>query len=383
MKNEYIYERKGKKGLTLQVKIPEKKDGKRTFRTESFKVSDFPSKAAAYEFARMRREQMLVDIRNNVPGRNSPIVRDLYEKYWEMSPFTMSTRKQYKTAYNFAVKPLEHLPISEVSAADIQELLAKYADTHTEKMVGQVKTMWHNIFKTAQMLGMNIADKTLMLLPVKSRVVPVPKKHPEIISYNDFVEFTRSLLDRTGRKPKTERIDRDVWYMLWIMYYTGCRPAEVLALSREDINLETGFISITKSVGSSRTERRQILVPKSDTGNRSVPIVPQLRIVLEDLLAHSDTSPLLVDKDGLPYDIRDISDRVTVTRRMTGIQFNAYQLRHKFSDDLFAGSVSPVVVRDLMGHTSDSMSLRYAKATAEQMKQGINSREQDGNKMPS
>lgn len=379
MKNEYIYERKGKNGLTLQIKVPERKKSGRTFRSASVKVYEFPSKAAAYEHARMLREQMMIDIRNNTPVRKSPTVKKLYEDYWEISPYTLSTKKQYDSIYPAVIKPLENLHVTDVEAADIQKTITAFAEDHSARLIGQAKTMWHRIFITAQMQGINVSDKTIMLLPIHTRHVSKPKKHANV-TVQDFVAFTAALLDRDKRSPKTNKIDKDVWYMLWIMYYTGCRPAEVLALCRDDIDLVSNVIRISKSIGSKKGSRRQIVDTKRVSSRREIPICDELKLILTDLCMSSNTSPLICCEDGLPYDIRDIVDRITVNRRRTGIPFNSYQLRHMFSDDMFDRNVSPVVIRDLMGHKSSTMSLEYAKATKGQMQDAIDSREQIGNK---
>ena len=49
----------------------------------------------------------------------------------------------------------------------------------------------------------------------------------------------------------------DIYYMLWIMYYSGCRTAEALALSAGDYDREGHILRINKSVGSTGSETRQ------------------------------------------------------------------------------------------------------------------------------
>ena len=372
MKNEYIYERKGKKGLTLQIKVPYKSAGKRNFRTKSLRLSDYETKAAAYHHARMIRDQYLVDAHVGGVARRDT-VKDLHEMYWNVNSYTIQTKHLYEAIYRDAVQPLEHKKIDDVTAYDIQKLLTDYAESHSDHMVSCAKSLWHRIFITAQMDGQNVSDKTLMILPVHTRYVGY-KHNTTPISFDEFVTFTNALIDRTNRLKKTEKIDRDVWFMLWVMYYTGFRPAEVLALNADDIDLVNKVIHVTKSVGSTKKARRQIVTTKRPSSVRDFPISEELEVLLKSLLEYSQTKPLLLAEDGQPYDIHLITDRIIVTRRITGINFNAYQLRHAFSDSMFEQNVNPAVIRDLMGHASSTMSLEYAGSKRDQLAEAAGKR---------
>lgn len=371
MKNEYIYERKGKKGITLQVIVPYGTGNNRSAKSLSVRVYDYPSKSAAYEVARMERDQIMMDIRNNRHLITTPTVGELYEEYWNMSQSSINTRNQYQYVYRSVMEQVAHKKIDEIEAADIQGILSTYASDHSQQMVNKAKYIWHSVYVAAQMRGMNISDKTLMLLPTVSRKPAKKKKRPQVVTYDQFVDFTTDLLTISSDSDEALKRKRDTWYTLWIMYHTGCRPAEVLALNREDIDFNNRVLNIVKSVGSTKSAMRQIVATKRPSSYRQIPISDGLLPILEDLISYSNTSPLICCSDGLPYLIADIDSVISAARDRTGIQFNAYQLRHKFSDDMFANHINPVVIRDLMGHASTSMSLEYAKATPEQMTEAI------------
>lgn len=365
MKNEYIYERKGKNGLTLQIKVPYRSGKNRTFRTKSLKVADYQSKAAAMYDARRIRDSFLVDARiSENPKKNT--VAELYSMYWSTCQNSLSTKRKADTVYAEAVADLEDKTIDDISAYDLQTILSQYSQTHSDEMVAYAKNIWRQIFHTAQMQGINVPDRTEMLFPIHSRALKKGRKRQQI-SEDQFLEFSAALLDRTGKQEKTVKIDQDIYFLIWIMYYTGCRPSEVLAITADDIDIKSGVLHINKSIGSTRNDSRQFVTTKRPASVRDFPIYPDLQALLLRLLTYSDTTPLLCDADGLPYDINRITARITTIRRKTGIEFNLYQLRHSFSDRLFANSVNPVVIRDLMGHASSTMSLDYAKATPEQL----------------
>ena len=373
MRNEYIYERKGKKGITLQVKVPCGSGKDRFFQTASFKVSDYPSKTAAYQAARMQRDIYIVNSRNMPKKPQSASVGALYSHYLEMSALSLNTMKYYKPIYRDVCSKYVDIDIQKITAFDIQSSLTEYAQGHSQKMVSRAVTVWHNIFRTAQMKGIDVSDKTQMLMPVCSRYTSKRRKK-DVISFEQFKSFTQFFLSRDGKRKQTKKKDQDIWYMLWLMYYTGCRPAEALAINSEDIDFENNLLHIVKSVGSSRTELRQILTTKRPASYRHFPITEELETLLHSLVDYSNSSPLLCDSDGLPYNIATIDDRITQAKIKTGIQFNLYQCRHMFSDAMFDIGTSPVVVRDLMGHESSSMSLDYAKASRDQMTAAVKKR---------
>ena len=88
------------------------------------------------------------------------------------------------------------------------------------------------------------------------------------------------------------------------MLYTGLRPQEVYALSKNDIDLDNMQMSINKSVGSTSTLERQIVPVKTIYSDSIVPISTQLKPILEQMITWSKNDELLLaDIDGKPFDI--------------------------------------------------------------------------------
>ncbi len=57
-----------------------------------------------------------------------------------------------------------------------------------------------------------------------------------------------------------------------------------------------------------------------------------------------------------------LSNYIHLVSKKSGIDFHMYTLRHQLSTDLFNEGKNPAVIRDLMGHQSEDMSLYYAKS---------------------
>ena len=110
--------------------------------------------------------------------------------------------------------------------------------------------------------------------------------------------------------------------------------------------------------------------PKTEASNRRIPVSPELAQILAQLKAWSRHEYLLADERGDLRDIDEVSNTIHLVARKHGVKFNAYMLRHLMSTELLHRGDS-VVARDLLGHTSFSMTLDYARSTDDQLLEAI------------
>ena len=114
----------------------------------------------------------------------------------------------------------------------------------TDGTIKHVFSLWKGLYKTAIMNEIVNIDQTMKITRPKS-LVPTKAKRSQVTSLEIIVEVITAL---NGSK-----VDNEVKNMLvlaiWIMYYTGMRPAECFALNRDDIDLDKGEIAITKQLG--------------------------------------------------------------------------------------------------------------------------------------
>lgn len=303
-------------------------------------------------------------------------VEECFNKEKDLFPLSYKSKERHQSTFKHAIKAyhLDGIDISKLSASQLQQSLIKYAKTNSQGCVNDALTIWRRIYQIAAMEGLSVTDKTKMLQPIKSKVIT--KKRDVTISHEDFDQFCIALLNYNKVQKefsfKDQFRNQAIWFMLQIMLYTGLRPSEVMALSREDIHItddtqlkDYSLISVSKAVGSTADHKQQIVPPKTKTSNRQVPITSDLKPILVNLLAWSHNDPLLADFNGNPFDIDFVSNYIHLVSKSCGIKFNAYMLRHLFSTDLFHDHVNPRVVQDLMGHSSQSMSLYYARSSEE------------------
>ncbi|MEW6214906.1 MAG: site-specific integrase [Nitrospirota bacterium] len=126
---------------------------------------------------------------------------------------------------------------------------------------------------------------------------------------------------------------------------TGMRKGEILSLKWDNVDLKHGFIllDITKN-----GERREI--PINDT----------VRQTLQSLTRRLDVPYVFYDPIiGKPY--QNVKRSFNTTLRRAGIRdFHFHDLRHTFASHLVMAGVDITTVKELLGHKTLTMTLRYS-----------------------
>lgn len=278
----------------------------------------------------------------------------------------MRTQKKYSTLYKNIPSTLLKKNINSISLATLQSEINTFSLTHTEDRTKRYLVAWRRLYTTANMLGHDISDKTKLVIIPKNKIPSMPKDVRT--SLDDYNTILDSLLNYKTSNQRVKHRYRMIWYLLQIMFYTGMRPAEVLALNSDDIS---DTISVNKAVGSSNTQSLTIITPKTKSSIREVPISEDLRPILNNLLLEQTTSPLLTELDGSLLSIDKISHDLNKLAKKNNIHFNAYMLRHLVATNLISINTSPRAIQDILGHASFSMSLDYARSTEDERQKAL------------
>lgn len=361
---KYIRKRKRKYGDAFLVDIPYvDENGVSKHFTETVRVIDYETEKAALLSAQKIRNDALQEIQTGRLKKAFPTLKMLYQKKWSLLPLSVNTREKHDAIYKATIAKIENTRIDKLTISDIQLSLNEYAETHSDDAVKRLLTIYKQLYKTAHLLGYDVTDHTAAVVRPVSKVVT--KKKPVEVSEETFRTVLDGLLTYNGYESYNRRC---IWFMLQIMYYTGMRPSEVLALTADDIT--DSYISVTKRVGSTTKNKQMVVPPKTASSVRKVPIPPQLTKILEELLLWSKHDYLFACEDGTLWNIDTVSDTIHRVAKKHKVNFNAYMLRHKMSSDLLHQG-DPVIARDLLGHTSFSMTLDYARSTDEQIRNAL------------
>jgi integrase len=157
---------------------------------------------------------------------------------------------------------------------------------------------------------------------------------------------------------------------MWLLVFTGMRPAELCGLRVEDADLVRRIVHVRQTwspiPGFDGDARRYVYGPvKSDAGQRSIPIPDWLCEELAAGLARRAPiqrhDPLIVNLHGRPLN-RD-TFRAKVVRpalRVAGLpeDFRTYDIRHTHASLLIDDGANVLAVATRMGHTDPVVTLR-------------------------
>lgn len=141
--------------------------------------------------------------------------------------------------------------------------------------------------------------------------------------------------------------DQHVRPIATVAVNTGMRKSEILNLRWENIDQQNGFI----------------LLEQADTKNgerREIPINSSVRTALKSVKRRLDIPYVFYDPDtGKPY--QDVKKGFNGACRRSGIKdFHFHDLRHTFASHLVMAGVDLTTVKELLGHKTLTMTLRYA-----------------------
>ena len=126
---------------------------------------------------------------------------------------------------------------------------------------------------------------------------------------------------------------------------TGMRKQEILSLEWErNIDLKHGFILLDVTKNGER---------------REIPINRTLRDALKNLVRRFDSPYVFIDGNGNRF--LDVKRSFHSALRKAGIKdFRFHDLRHTFASHLVMAGVDITTVKELLGHKTLTMTLRYA-----------------------
>jgi integrase/recombinase XerD len=142
--------------------------------------------------------------------------------------------------------------------------------------------------------------------------------------------------------------------VIGVAYRSGLRVSEILALQLKDIDLDAGLITVRHGKGD-RLRRVGL------DGGTGALINDWLHV--RSKLGVSRTAPLFTTLHGEPLDpsyFRHLLPRLA-KRAQIDKRVHMHGLRHAFAVSLDREGASPVMIRDLLGHSSLATTDRYLR----------------------
>lgn len=364
------YHRDGRDYLLISIRIPA--EGAKKTVSRMVNMHDYATPSEAMQAAITIRDQLLRDRQTGRAVMHDSTVGEVFRSTREIFAITAKTWIRHTFIFRTYMADFDTVPLAKIKPADIQKNLNTTAERASMDATERVLSVWRQIYKAAAMTELPISNKTL---PVK---LPVNKKpvvrHDDVIldpaDFNRFVEWIEGtspfVKDAKGKFRRPRLV-----FLLQLLYYTGARPSEVMALTRSDFDFVKREICINKRVGSNAKATRQIITPKTASSYRTVPISDALYPIV---LQYFDLVPdeyILYDYDGLPFETNQVAATVSNWSRQSGIHVTMYMCRHSLVHAMRKANIPPRIQQDILGHTSFSMTQSYDRSSPEERRSAL------------
>lgn len=346
------YRQRGKKKLWL-VEI---RQGDKTLDSKS----GFRTKKDAQKYA----EPILQKIRNGNTLRPDMTLVDLYQEWLDLKIIPSS--RQQTTINKFILrkkiikKYFGNKKVSEIKPSDYQKAMNEYGNHINRNGLGRLNNDIHNA------ISMAIADKVLIddftinveLYSTKVAQTVDDKYLQSEADYNAVIDFITQKLDYHKSV---------VPYVMYFLFRTGMRYAELIALTWKDIDFTK---SVLKTYRRYNTGTHKFVPPKNKTSIRTVPIDTKSLIILKSLqsqqkranqeLGVDNNENFVFQHHSLRYDIpliETVSKAIKETLKTLNITplLSTKGARHTYGSVLLHRGIDMGVVAKLLGHKDISM----------------------------
>jgi len=261
-----------------------------------------------------------------------------------ISKDSLKTYDQLSNSVNNRILPIfGDKEIDTIKRYEIKEFAIERLKTATPKTVRNILNIIVAIIDIAidyEVTSVNVA-----------RNIPLPKH-----TKKEFEPFSQEEVNLILSKA-------DGWFktFLAISFFTGARTGEVLALNWNDINLEDGTISITKSLRNGIIDK-----PKTKTSIRDIPIFTPLVSYLKEHRKVSRTISLFVNPHTgmMFYKSAKLTPYWKSLLEECNLKYRIlYSSRHTFISTMLKNSnFSMLDIAQIVGHSNTEMIVRnYAK----------------------
>ena len=273
-------------------------------------------------------------------------------------------------------------PIQKVSAFDIEQSkksIREYANNTIDKIWRFINVIFKIGISRRKIIYNPMDDETLSK-PISKKA----NKQVEALTQ----EEENKLLEVLSKSPNKQYNN-----IILLQLYTGARIGEILALSKDCINLKSNSITIYRTITRDKNDKvilgqhTKTYCKKTglDKGRRCFPMQPKVRKLIEEILANKITNihNLLfwdylknrIITDGMINSYLSRINKISPNESITGA-LSTHRLRHTFITRCQEKNLSLAVIQSLVGHvqgstitndTYTSVSLNFIQQELEKM----------------
>lgn len=276
----------------------------------------------------------------------------LYDQYRKNTKQTCQYIINLIQKYPIANRAADQIKASELKLWCLSLIDEGYATGTVYAVIKMIKAAYRTAIEDGVLLVSPAAFK-MNFLPQKSKRKALTPKEQK-----DFMQFLQA------------KKRRSIYYdFTTVLLGTGMRVGEFVGLTKQDIDFDKGLINITHQLQGTALHNFRIEPPKTETGNRVIPISDEVKAALLRMISRADASPHNYNIDGYTdfivrmengkvQGISAISHAYSRLRERyeqeTGesIVVTPHVLRHTFCTNMAHAGVSTPSLMYLMGHAT-------------------------------
>lgn len=209
-------------------------------------------------------------------------------------------------------------PLNKITSMHVQAFLAGIESDNTRTKVAAVLSESLRAANEARLLLFN---------PYQGiKIKKMPNKKLGALTHQQQLDLLKLVAD-----------NKELSDIITILLLTGLRQGELLALTRDDVDLTGGKIIVSKS---QKKRKREIKGPKTQAGYRTVPISKE---VIE-ILKKRKTYRLF------EYNLDYIGKKLSKAIKAIGTDYAGNILRHTFITNAYELEFPPYIVKCIAGH---------------------------------
>lgn len=269
-------------------------------------------------------------------------VEDLYLPWYK----TQVKESTYKNRYSTIQKHFAYFyrkKVNEIEPLHVQTWQLKLAKEFSPNYVRIVQGMLAVAFDRAIILGLCERNPARMVGNVKSKKVKV-----DFWTLEEFQKVISLLY-------KGDYYEHYLFISFWLLFMTGMRIGEAAALQWDDIDFETGLLSITKTLYYKSMTEYKFVEPKTQASKRTIVIdedtireLKEWKEVQQKVLKDCN---FVISYSGIPTSKHTLPRALEKLAGLAGIhRIKIHALRHSHASLLISMGENPLIIKDRLGH---------------------------------
>ena len=262
---------------------------------------------------------------------------------WYKTQVKESTYKNRLNTIEKHFKFFYRKKVNEIEPIHVQTWQLKLAKDYSPNYVRIIQGMLSLAFDRAIILGLAKKNPARMVGNIKSKKVKV-----DFWTLEEFQKVISLLY-------KGDYYEHYLFICFWLLFTTGLRIGEVAALQWEDIDFESGIISVTKTLYYKSMNEYTFVDPKTSASIRTVVIdkdtIRELKDWMEVQKKVLKDCNFVLSYSGIPTSKHTLPRALEKLAGLAGVhRIKIHALRHSHVALLISMWVNPLIVKDRLGH---------------------------------